>query len=106
MAPLLTQMDEEVILVQETFLAAGSVARAAYVAKACKYHGFSVPARKAQKGRPQGGLAILPKIAMPGVVPHSGEHYSKGRWVHVIIHLESLQGELGEVRQGCGGELS
>eukprot|EP00971_Amphidinium_carterae_P240700 4778337-Amphidinium_carterae.1 len=81
-------MKEEVILVQETFLTVGSVAKAAYEAKACEYHSFFVPAHKPPRGRPQGGLAVLSRVAVPAVVPHSGEHYSKGRWMHVIVHLE------------------
>eukprot|EP00971_Amphidinium_carterae_P077100 1522933-Amphidinium_carterae.1 len=81
-------MREEVILVQETFLTVGSVAKAAYEAKACEYHSFFVPAHKPQRGRPQGGLAVLSRVAVPAVVPHSGVHYSKGRWMHVIVHLE------------------
>eukprot|EP00971_Amphidinium_carterae_P072619 1436206-Amphidinium_carterae.2 len=88
MAPLLSTMKEEVILVQETFLAVGSVAKATYEAKACGYHSFFVPAHKPSRGRPQGGLAVLSRVAVPAVVPHSGEHYSKGRWMHVIVHLE------------------
>eukprot|EP00971_Amphidinium_carterae_P106331 2106230-Amphidinium_carterae.1 len=88
MAPLLSKMKEEVILVQETFLAAGSVTRASYEAKACKYHSFYVPALKPPRGRPQGGLAVLSRVATPAVVPHSGVHYAKGRWMHVIVHLE------------------
>eukprot|EP00971_Amphidinium_carterae_P152809 3028645-Amphidinium_carterae.1 len=35
MAPLLSHMKEEVILVQETFLEPGKVAKAEYEAKAC-----------------------------------------------------------------------
>eukprot|EP00971_Amphidinium_carterae_P269694 5350058-Amphidinium_carterae.1 len=65
-------MKEEVILVQETFLPVGSVAKASYEAKACEYHSFFVPAHKPQRGRPQGGLAVLSRVAVPAVVPHSG----------------------------------
>eukprot|EP00971_Amphidinium_carterae_P063903 1264922-Amphidinium_carterae.1 len=67
MAPLLSSMKEEVILVQETFLAVGSVAKAAYEAKACEYHSFFVPAHKPPRGRPQGGLAVLSRVAVPAV---------------------------------------
>eukprot|EP00971_Amphidinium_carterae_P311007 6180462-Amphidinium_carterae.1 len=81
-------MSEEVILVQETFTVSGSVRKAAFEAKACGYYGFFVPTLKASKGRPQGGLAILSKVATPAVVPHGGTHYLKGRWVHVIVSLE------------------
>eukprot|EP00971_Amphidinium_carterae_P144738 2868153-Amphidinium_carterae.1 len=81
-------MKEEVILVQETFLEPGKVAKAQYEAKACEYHSFFVPALKQARGRPQGGLAVLSRVAVPAVVPHSGIHYSKGRWMHVIVHLE------------------
>eukprot|EP00971_Amphidinium_carterae_P039450 775380-Amphidinium_carterae.2 len=88
MAPLLATMKEEVILVQETFLEPGKVAKAVYEAKACQYHSFFVPALKQARGRPQGGLAVLSRVAVPAVVPHSGTHYSKGRWMHVIVHLE------------------
>eukprot|EP00971_Amphidinium_carterae_P243529 4836078-Amphidinium_carterae.1 len=82
MAPLLAKMNEDVILVQETFLEPGKVAKAQYEAKACAYHSFFVPALKQARGRPQGGLAVLSRIAAPAVVPHSGVHYSKGRWMH------------------------
>eukprot|EP00971_Amphidinium_carterae_P309753 6155612-Amphidinium_carterae.1 len=74
LAPLLSGMKEEV-MAQETFVEVGSVAKASFEAKACG-------------GRPQGGLAVLSRIAQPSVVPHSGAHYAKGRWMHVIVHLE------------------
>eukprot|EP00971_Amphidinium_carterae_P055689 1097956-Amphidinium_carterae.1 len=81
-------MREEVVMVQETFVVAGSVAKATYEAKACGYHSYFVPAQKPSRGRPQGGLAVLSRVAQPAVVPHSGVHYAKGRWMHVIVHLE------------------
>eukprot|EP00971_Amphidinium_carterae_P093310 1846363-Amphidinium_carterae.1 len=67
MAPLLATMKEEVILVQETFLETGKVAKAQYEAKACGYHSFFVPALKHSGGRPQGGLAVLSRVAAPAV---------------------------------------
>eukprot|EP00971_Amphidinium_carterae_P222684 4419460-Amphidinium_carterae.1 len=78
--PYLSQMDEEIILLQETFLAAGSIRSADIDAKACGYHAFFVPAVKAKRGRPQGGLGVLSKVATPAAVPHGGELYDKGRW--------------------------
>eukprot|EP00971_Amphidinium_carterae_P180684 3583644-Amphidinium_carterae.1 len=60
-------MNEEVILVQETFLEPGKVAKAEYEAKACQYHSFFVPALKQALGRPQGGLAVLSRVAVPAV---------------------------------------
>eukprot|EP00971_Amphidinium_carterae_P002214 43835-Amphidinium_carterae.1 len=61
--------------------------KAVYEAKACQYHSFFVPALKQARGRPQGGLAVLSRVAVPAV-PHCGTHYSRGRWMHVIVHLE------------------
>eukprot|EP00971_Amphidinium_carterae_P134862 2672644-Amphidinium_carterae.1 len=57
-----------------------------FEAKACGYHSYFVPALKPSRGRPQGGLAVLSRVATPSVVPHSGVHYAKGRWMHVIVH--------------------
>eukprot|EP00971_Amphidinium_carterae_P136277 2700212-Amphidinium_carterae.3 len=80
MAPLLSKMKEKVILVPETFLA---------VAKSQKPPmRLKLVTLASARGRPQGGLAVLSRVATPAVVPHSGHHYDKGRWMHVIVHLE------------------
>eukprot|EP00971_Amphidinium_carterae_P199649 3962673-Amphidinium_carterae.1 len=81
-------MGEEIVMVQETFVVAGSIAKATFEAKGCGYHSYFVPAQKPSRGRPQGGLAVLSRVAQPAVVPHSGVHYAKGRWMHVLVHLE------------------